>query len=107
MRKGKIGIAVRGTSLHVCTNADLSSCLSDDFIDDQDISAGQNSRRDYISWRTLPEQDQGPDEMLAGILQRARDSSTHIGGSVAIIPIREAPVMDDFPLWRVRCRVSP
>ena len=84
---------------------------SDNFVDDRIID--QNT---HISWRSLPDrEEEGLGDLLTGILERSCNAAqrhpcaTDVNDSYTVTVLAEvakSPGLHDYPLWRVRCRVS-
>jgi hypothetical protein len=97
-----------GLSLLMGTNPD-------NFVDDRVHSLDQTA---HVSWRDLPDREEGLGEFLTGILERSRsaaqrcapatdDNNTSIDYTATLIDgVARSPGPHDYPLWRVRCRVS-
>ena len=92
-------------------------CIGD-FINDEDTAEPDESRpQKQLSWKDLPDREEGFGQLLAEILKRSLNSG---GGTSAsrnvtdglrdtVTPIAHVgrlPMSHDFPLWRVACRVS-
>ncbi|KAF8226539.1 hypothetical protein L208DRAFT_1301333 [Tricholoma matsutake] len=72
----------------------------------------------HISWRDLPNQEEGLGEFLTGILecscsaaQRCApspdDNNTSISHTTTLLDkVARSPGPDDYPLWRVHCRLG-
>ena len=83
------------------------------FFDDSTPDQGN-----HIPWRDLPNWEDELGELLAGILEHSRsaaqwhapaanDDTTPLNYTTTIIAeVARAPGPDDYPLWRVHCRVS-
>jgi len=90
--------------------------LLDNFIDDGDHVIDQSIHQQHLSWKDLPNQDEGLSELLARILDRSRPAvwQAPIVGSDEEADHTAATVdnilrllgLHDYPLWRVHCRVS-
>jgi hypothetical protein len=85
--------------------------ILDDFIDDQGGGRLGDAPRPYTSWNSLPDRSEGLNNLLARILERSRqrgrhDAEVNFGSDAPVIEIGRWPTERDYPLWRVRCRVS-
>jgi hypothetical protein len=90
---------------------------ADQFIDDEVHSLDQSVSRQHLSWKDLPDRE-GLNELLTGILERSRiaaqgrapatdNNNRSISYTATLInEIARSPGPHDYPLWRVRCRVS-
>jgi hypothetical protein len=87
---------------------------SDHFVDDRALDQSA-----HISWRGLPDrEEEGLGELLTGILERSRNAAQRhppatddndapmTYAATVLANIVRSPGPDDYPLWRVRCRVS-
>lgn len=87
---------------------------TDNFIDD-----GVESTSPYhVSWKDLPDRQEGLGELVTRILERSRsaaqqcapatdDNSASISYTATVVDqVVRSPGPHDYPLWRVRCRVS-
>jgi hypothetical protein len=91
---------------------------TDNFIDDGIHSLDQSTPPDHVSWRDLPDRQGGLGELLTRILERSRstaqqgvpstdDNSTSTSyTATAIDQVARSPGLHEYPLWKVRCRVS-
>jgi hypothetical protein len=96
----------------------LMDTIPDNFIDDRVHSLDQNVSLQHVSWRDLPNREEGLGEFLTGILERSRsaaqrrapspdDNNTSIRHTTTLLEeMARLPGPDDYPLWRVRCRVN-
>jgi hypothetical protein len=84
----------------------------DNFVDDRVHSLDQSA---HISWRSLPDREEGLGELLTGILERSRSAAQRrapatdasINYTATLVDeVARSPGPHDYPLWRVRCRVS-
>jgi hypothetical protein len=91
--------------------------LTDGFIDDDDLppTEGSSETSPTVSWNTLAQQNQALDDLLDGIYSRSQahtrrlpvqDASEHSHEISGHSLIRALPHSQDFPLWRIGCRVS-
>ena len=80
--------------------------LIDDFIDDGAPTASGSGTRQYMSWNSL-QNDEALNDFFAGIYERSRTS--RMRHTVEVIDphdcIRSLPGAEEFPLWRIGCRV--
>jgi hypothetical protein len=93
----------------------LMETNADNFIDDKVHSLDQSA---HVSWRDLPDREEGLGELLTGILERSRstaqrhapttdDNDTSVSYTSTLMEeVARSPRPHDYPLWRVRCRVS-
>lgn len=98
------------------TNRLLTSYMLDDFIVNQDIDpAGDHDAaedRPLLRWRDLPDQEDGFSALLTRILEHSCHPSNRMSAGrddAGDAPLPGVGVLfteDDYPLWRVRCRVS-
>jgi hypothetical protein len=91
---------------------------TDNFIDNGVHSLDQSVSPQHVSWRDLPDREEGLGELLTGILERSRsaaqrrapatdDDNTTMGYTATVVnEVARSPGPHDYPLWRVRCRVS-
>ena len=101
----------RGLRLLMDTN------YTDNFIDDGVPSLDQSVPQ-HVSWRDLPDWEEGLGKLLMGILERSRraapwlapatdGNSTSTSYTATIVDqVARSPGLHDYPLWRVCCRVS-
>ena len=79
-----------------------------DFIDDETPIASGSGTRQHTSWKTL-QNGEDLDEFFAGIYERSRSRrmrpSTVEDTTLPHDCIRSLPGADEFPLWRIGCRV--
>lgn len=87
----------------------------DDFINNDKDPAELNeaSTQQQLSWTQLPDREDGFGQLLTEILERSlnsggrnlalREATEH--PNQAFAQVRMPPTFDDFPLWRVACRV--
>lgn len=85
----------------------------ENFFDDRNLDHST-----HVSWRDLPDREDGLGELLTGILERSRraaqrhapttdDNNTPMNYTATLVAeVARAPGPHDYPLWRVRCRVS-
>ncbi|KAF8235623.1 hypothetical protein L208DRAFT_1256229 [Tricholoma matsutake] len=88
------------------------------FIDDRVHSLDQSISLQHVSWRDLPNQEEGLGKFLTGILecscsaaQRCApspdDNNTSISHTTTLLDeVARSPGPDDYPLWRVHCRLG-
>jgi hypothetical protein len=96
----------------------LTFFILDSLIDDQAHELDEGIPQQCLSWRGLSNREEGLDEFLAGIL----DCSCNAMGGVyaagnntkdadhtisSVNDVGIFPTSYDYPLWWVRCRVSP
>jgi hypothetical protein len=101
---------------------------TDNFIDDGIHSLDQSTPPDHVSWRDLPDWQGGLGELLTRILERSRSTAQHSAAqrstaqqgvpstddnststsytATAIDQVARSPGLHEYPLWKVRCRVS-
>jgi hypothetical protein len=91
---------------------------TDNFIDDRIHSLNQSTPPDHVSWRDLPDQPEGLGEILSRILERSHSTvqrgapSTNDNSvltsctATTIDQVARSPGLHEYPLWKVRCRVS-
>lgn len=72
----------------------------------------------HVLWKDLPDLEEGLGELLTGILECSRraaqrfalatnNNNTPMSYTATLIAeVARSPGPDDYPLWRVRCRVS-
>jgi hypothetical protein len=96
-------------------SASAHSSILDGFIDDQDQEHDEGVPQQHLSWRNLSDREEGLGVFLDRILERSRNArqAVSVAGNSAedaiytILDARSPPTLSDYPLWRVRCRVSP
>ena len=88
------------------------------FIDDGDDSPDEIVFLLHVSWRDLPDREEGLSELLTGILECSRgtaqrrapatdDNDTSMSYTATIVnEVARSPGVHDYLLWRVCCRVS-
>ena len=91
---------------------------TDNFIDDGVHSLDQSTPPHHVSWRDLPERQEGLGELLTRILECSRstaqrsapatddNSASTSYTATAIDQVARSPRLHEYPLWRVCCRVS-
>ena len=91
---------------------------TDNFIDDRIHILDQSTPPDHVSWRDLPDRQGGLDELLTRILEHLcstaqwgapstdNNSVSTSYTATAINQVARLPGLHEYPLWKVRCRVS-
>ena len=91
----------------------LMNTNPENFFDDRSLVQGT-----HVSWKDLPDREEGLGKLLKGILERSRsaaqrcapatnDNNTPTSYTATLIAeVARSPGPDEYPLWRVRCRVS-
>ena len=77
------------------------------FIDDQTPIASGSGTQQHWSWNSL-QNGEGLEEFLAGIYERSRSHRMRPVENTTDPHncIRSLPGAEEFPLWRIKCRVS-
>jgi len=86
----------------------------DGFIDDQDPELDESLPWQPLSWRDLSDREEGLGKFLDGILEHSHNARQEVpiaGNNVedtftSIVDTERSPMLSDYPLWRVCCRVS-
>jgi hypothetical protein len=89
--------------------------LIDDFIDDVPniLAASGSETQPTVSWNTFEERDKDLDNFIDELYERSQSHRTELTAHNTTtddyednLPIHALPTDQDFPLWRIRCRVS-
>ena len=90
----------------------LIDYITDNFIDDHSRPSRDQPVRPHRTWNSLLNHDDD-DEIFGDLLKRAQERSrTRLPAIASLIEneerdaIRARPSADDYPLWRVKCRVG-
>jgi hypothetical protein len=90
----------------------------DDFInnDKDPAELDEASTQQQLSWKQLPDREDGFGRLLTEILERSlnsggrnlalREATEHPDDiTTSLVQVGRSPTSRDFPLWRVACRV--
>ena len=106
MRSQFVTILWGGLLLLIDTNPE-------NFFDNRSLVQGM-----HVLWKDLPNLEEGLGELLTGILESSHsaaqrfapatnNNNTPMSYTATLIDeVARSPGPDDYPLWRVRCRVS-
>ena len=86
----------------------------DSFIDDRDYGLKEGGSQQHVSWKELPDREEGLASLIDRILSRnakqkapvAEDDANDIDYTTSTLKLGLSPTPDDYPLWWVQCRVS-
>ena len=96
----------------------MDTIHTDSFIDDGDNSPDKIVSPQHVSWRDLPDREEGLSELLTQILEHSRstaqrhapatdDNNASMSYTATVVnEVVRSPGVHDYPLWRVCCRVS-
>jgi hypothetical protein len=100
-------LSLGASLLIVSPNCTHLNHFVEEFIDDNDDDVAIGATEDYLPWHTLQSDDTlDVDRSLHALIRRRNCYVESAPVASAHNLKREAPNELDFPLWRVRCRVS-